>query len=66
MTTHVRPTVEHHVSSSGYDYGIDLKLERFNEYGNRASGLAVGELSRADLAAIAAEIIRYLGANPSD
>lgn len=62
MSTYMRPTIRHDVSPSGYDYGHELTLERFNDYGERASGLSVTELSIRDLQAIAKAVIDYLGA----
>lgn len=53
MSTYVQPTVKHHVSANGYDYGYEIEFQRISvEFGERASSFTIGELTVTDLEVI--------------
>jgi hypothetical protein len=62
VTTHVVPPLSRTQSHRGWEDSHEMYLKRVNEYGERASGLVVGELTLTDLRAIADVVNDYLEA----
>jgi hypothetical protein len=56
----LRPSVYKTVTRSGRDEGYEIEFEKINRFGERASSLAVSELSLADLGTLYAALGTFL------
>ena len=60
MDTNERPVLRPTVTHTGRDEGYEIAFERINKFGERASSLAVSELSMDDLYSLYNELGDYL------